>query len=325
VLNPSHRIRGYDFDARAFLGSLDENGLIPPGGSATPFERRFRDDYFATDRSVYKVIPATHSVVREHELPRGAHLVALGGMNAVKAFGDRDLGSTVVLTTDSLIFYADSVPAPALTIPLSRSPESNDLNVLLYPSTQRIVLMFQPRLDPLRNNLLDVFDANGKRLITQNYPHAIEYKSISPGLERVQAETLTVVGITNALCGLPVISGMNLLTVRDNGQGSWMSILDMHTASNSYYWYPVVAVQVAIGVLGFLLARRYAAKPVWLWSLLALVLGPAILLLLLSIYALPRKVRCPSCGKGRLPGRVTCAHCTAPFTPPPANGTEIFA
>ncbi len=61
-----------------------------------------------------------------------------------------------------------------------------------------------------------------------------------------------------------------------------------------------------------------------LWAALGFVLGPMGVLLLLSLVDSPVHERCPSCGRQRVVTRALCEHCSAPFQPPPVDGTEIF-
>ncbi len=61
-----------------------------------------------------------------------------------------------------------------------------------------------------------------------------------------------------------------------------------------------------------------------LWAALGLVLGAMGVLLLLSLIDSPVHESCPSCGRKRVVTRPFCEHCSAPFQPPPVDGTEIF-
>ena len=82
----------------------------------------------------------------------------------------------------------------------------------------------------------------------------------------------------------------------------------------------------ACAVTCVLLGRRatFGRARLALWSLCGLVFGPAGLLLLLALGALPARVRCPSCGRPRVVDRDRCEHCGAGHARPAPDGTEIF-
>jgi predicted amidophosphoribosyltransferase len=58
--------------------------------------------------------------------------------------------------------------------------------------------------------------------------------------------------------------------------------------------------------------------------MLGVALGLLGVFLFLSLVERPARDRCPSCGKPRVVNRNRCEHCGAEFTPPAADGTEIF-
>jgi hypothetical protein len=74
------------------------------------------------------------------------------------------------------------------------------------------------------------------------------------------------------------------------------------------------------------LCRRNAMSPTAtiLWTCLALLLGPAAVLLFLSMTERAARIPCPGCGRKRAAGNPSCEHCQAAFAPPKMTGVEVF-
>jgi hypothetical protein len=82
---------------------------------------------------------------------------------------------------------------------------------------------------------------------------------------------------------------------------------------------------VVMAVATFALAwRRQMGKGAFLWGTLALLLGPAALLLMLTLRGLPVTEVCKFCGTRRAVGLGTCGKCGTGWEMPGRNGTEIF-
>jgi hypothetical protein len=78
--------------------------------------------------------------------------------------------------------------------------------------------------------------------------------------------------------------------------------------------------------LTFLLLRHRAVqtRAVWLWTVLALLLGPLGLLVMLNLRGLPVATRCRSCRRPMRVDQNACAACHTPVPPPEPNGTEVL-
>ena len=61
-----------------------------------------------------------------------------------------------------------------------------------------------------------------------------------------------------------------------------------------------------------------------MWTVLALLLGPATFLLLLCTRGVTVLGTCAACGKRGLVTCAACPHCGAAWAAPGRNGTEIF-
>jgi len=106
---------------------------------------------------------------------------------------------------------------------------------------------------------------------------------------------------------------------------------DQHVAQEAALWRRAILLSSVGGVISaaftFFLARRkrLGLAAVCLWTMLALLAGPAGILLLICLRGLPITIRCATC---RYPRPITaelCPHCGAAPAMPAWQGTEIFS
>jgi hypothetical protein len=75
-----------------------------------------------------------------------------------------------------------------------------------------------------------------------------------------------------------------------------------------------------------LMARRcgFGVRKTIAWFLANLILGPAGIVVMLSLNDWPAREICESCGGKRIVGRRKCSRCGSPLSPPAVDGREIF-
>jgi hypothetical protein len=88
---------------------------------------------------------------------------------------------------------------------------------------------------------------------------------------------------------------------------------------------PLLAALISASI-AVAIAQRFAFEPrrAMAWAVIGTLLGPLGVILMLAVLEWPALEPCPSCGKKRVVTREQCEHCGAPFSPPAADGTEVF-
>jgi hypothetical protein len=83
---------------------------------------------------------------------------------------------------------------------------------------------------------------------------------------------------------------------------------------------------VLCGVVSFFLGRRlgFGFGKTAIWAALNLLLGPAGVVTMLSLYEWPARELCATCGRQRFVGRRECVHCGGVLSPPALDGRELF-
>jgi len=85
-------------------------------------------------------------------------------------------------------------------------------------------------------------------------------------------------------------------------------------------------VSLASAAAIFARCRRYAfaSGRKWTWTAIGFILGPFGFLLMRVLLEWPLREKCPACGRMRVVSHEHCEHCSKPFAPPQADGTEVF-
>ena len=83
---------------------------------------------------------------------------------------------------------------------------------------------------------------------------------------------------------------------------------------------------VLVGIASAFLARRlgFGRGRMAVWTAMNLLLGPAGVVTMLSLYEWPAREVCSGCGRKRLVGRRECPYCHASLQPIALDGREIF-
>ncbi|HEY0076745.1 MAG TPA: hypothetical protein VGB77_21860 [Abditibacteriaceae bacterium] len=97
----------------------------------------------------------------------------------------------------------------------------------------------------------------------------------------------------------------------------------------SVYWFTLISILTALlcAMLAWRFGLHYQVSPKtrWIWAISVFWTGLFGLLTLLVLREWPPRIPCETCGKKRSVAQETCASCHAAWSPPPLDGTEIFA
>ena len=109
----------------------------------------------------------------------------------------------------------------------------------------------------------------------------------------------------------------------------WMlrDVFDMQARGYAWLFHRIVlASSLAAAGAMLLLARRcgLGATKAALWTIAALLLGPAAVVVMLGLNEWPARESCAACGRRRFVGRRHCPACRAAPPPPAFDGREIF-
>jgi hypothetical protein len=95
-------------------------------------------------------------------------------------------------------------------------------------------------------------------------------------------------------------------------------------------WSPLLRSMLAssliCGAATLFLSRRlgFGIEKTAAWTIANMLLGPAGVVVILSLNDWPARETCTTCGRKRLIGRRKCSCCNAPLSPPSLDGREIF-
>jgi hypothetical protein len=345
------RLLGYDADFNQLLGSFGPDGFTPAGrppGARFEGELRyptrgwgaFSPDYLAFPGGVYTVDFSRRTIRTLFTPPRGESVVW------ARHWKDRrEKRSLAVVSTDRSVQVLTEAGEPVVSVPRAYDRSRYRLaSVTRLEGPERYVFWYKPSLflepeeaSTTPGQVLE-YSAAGDELARRTVPPLPEvrpsraealYGLVTPAHEvvvlagpiyylRSQARLSQGVDTWVALSGLEQLAGYFLpgLSAENVGRGSLVPGFAALSFLSS----------VACALACFLLARRYAFSGVRClgWALCGLLFGWVGLVLMLALQEWPARVRCPSCGRGRLVDRERCEHCGAPHAPPARDGTEIF-
>jgi len=305
------RLIGYDGQTRKFIGNLDAHGL-EDAVAFEPFLQRGGNYYYsyndlprkllATARSVYRVDFKDRTVTPVFTLKGDDEIGAY--MEDPVSYDDFQL-KKLLLTTRKTVQMLDAKGQPLFTVPYQPGcAEYPQVQLsFLIKATNTFVLWFYP-------------DAELNEKAHWTMPLHVQW-----------------VGAESA-----VTKNIELPVLRQQTDESWSTKLmiallpppahvkfsrEIFSAWNLFS----DALAVICAAIAWRLVRRYnfSTKAGIGWTLFVFLLGIPGLLTLLVVQEWPVRETCPNCQKLRTVDRAACEHCAAAFSPPPKNGTEIFA
>jgi hypothetical protein len=348
------RLVGYDRKQRVPAGSYGPDGFVPADGQAggrfpggllhgTRLWDAFSPDVLAFPGGVYDVDFSRHALRTLYAPTEGATVVW-----ATRWKDPKRKAELIFVGTDRSVHLLTEAGAPVVSLPRAYDWGTYTLSAGRLEDPQRYFCRYWPRrdLDPeeahtMPGYLLE-YDAAGQEVARRVVPpHPLPEPSLAQALFGVgtpPAEAAVLVGATRYLRSEARLT---------RGRGRWVLLdlleswvpsfipgvgggasLDVGMRPGLVPAFAALSVlsAAACGVVCFLLARRSAFGRARLvgWSLCGLAFGPAGLLLLLALDALPARVRCPGCGRPRVVDRERCEHCGAAHARPAPDGTEIF-
>jgi hypothetical protein len=328
-----------------FLGTVGANGFNPPDKTAAPFESpSLQNGHVMTPHALYSLDMETRQVKLLLSLPANENLLQMG-YERVRGnkVGDQwqysmDEKSNLVLRTSRRILCLSPTGDVLVSLALPETPIVRRLGIRHLLAVHRWVIEDLHIQDYSGGRFKEdpagtfyFYDDQGRLLDTQHIPVMWEYTSSPPQvlrpravrkLHKLNVEAGLWAATTNPLltCATPWIFG---------NQDEWR-IQQAHAALNIVqsdwrFWLSFLALALAYGIAAWMLTRFYALpRHRWLWTLLSILCGPAILLTFLATHRLSIRTRCPKCGRRRLQRADRCEKCGAPWPTPAPTGTEIW-
>lgn len=318
-------IRGFQFSGGSSNGSdatitptgtLNPTGFNAPGVSAEPFR--------------HAIIP--HALIQPHPTtlytnpfgsplraiftaPPGEEIRALVTASDVNGVPDpvikRD--DLYLIATDKHLTLLDTAGHTLQTLPITHDLATCTLALYAVPESKDIILWYQQFAGPAD---IETYDPAGKLLSQESLPHVQTIDDPDAPARAAKTAALQspwktcdaiLFALANPILELPAAA------------------LDLTPrAAEPPPLLPMLLTLLASALLTLPIALRYRLRALaGLWTLLALLTGPAALLTMIAIHTLPRKVRCKSCNAWRYP-TAPCPNHHAPDQPPPKSPTEIL-
>jgi hypothetical protein len=190
---------------------------------------------------------------------------------------------------------------------------TNWFAVVILPTNNHLML----RAVPIKQDISDTrlqrfieFDTGGK-LVKDTRP--APFPDDRPSTVRRRT---ALMGAAYPLAGLPLIAPWVLDTV-----------FEMDVEHNWWLFHGFQFAAAALAAMATIfLGRRcgFGWRKTVGWSIGNVLLGPAGVMVMLSLNDWPARETCAACGGKRLVGRALCSKCGSPLPPPPVDGREIF-
>ena len=320
-----------------YLGTVGANGFSAPGKEAERFERPFYDGAIVlTPHALYRVDKSIRGVQRFFTVPSDENIQDIHLEASYNEKGETFIKSaehsTLWVSTDRRILRVSSAGDVLLALLLPHDTMNQWLTVIPFPKLQRWVVRLSTDYGGSARDRAETYwfyDWEGKLLDQKEIPHAYEETADEPperltpsGLRELQKAEWEA-GVL-AVTANPLLSstGLSLLYRQTFPDTAWKS-LGLGVAWRFYT--SVLAAMFACGALGWGLTRAYALRRGgWAWTLSAFLCGPSVLLTFVATHTLPKRTKCPACGRRRLQSGERCGKCGALWPKADPMGTEIW-
>jgi hypothetical protein len=318
--------------AGATLGQYSLGSYYSEDADVPPWALYMLDDNRLVEvdlraRTVRKVIDAAGAI--SIDLITKAEPPAAGDESQTETSKARPPNANRDDTVDRLaIRYADRI---ALVAPLTGETLDYTLpkelrtapNLTVYALAGRELYLWpdQPYSGFYRRHTLFRADANGKVLETTS----VELAGSRPERDVIAASKIAVV-LPSALAWAVIGTTAGPVGQIQQGRASnYPQAVGVFAARNWTGFLIALLASVAAAAAVLRLARRHYREHDRAWSLVTLLLGPAMLLAYLAVHRSPAAARCASCGRRVPVNRDACAACKNPFPEPAPTGIEVFA
>jgi hypothetical protein len=345
-----------------FLGTIGVDGFHSPGKSATPFESPvWSGAMFITPHTLYFHPGGTLEIRPLLSLPSDEKILQLGyererlteqeRLTMKGSAGDEDYkpiddSNIVVRTNHRMLVLAPANPQRAewhappgtvlVALPLPAALANGRLEVSHFPTVGRWVVESNPdQLDAAkphvsstfyfyneRGELLDKKEVANVRQITQEPELMLLPRGVRK-MHKLEVQSGLLAATMN-----PVLAAASPWIFGEGNEAMKAEMrLEVAGLGRSWrFWVSVWSVLVLCGVMSWRLASAYALpRGRWLWMVVSLIFGPAVVLTFVATHRLPTWVRCATCRRFRLRGGERCGKCGATWPKAEPTGTEIWA
>jgi hypothetical protein len=309
--------REFNPDPSQYLGTLGPAGLAPPGSPIIPFRHALVADWFTQHHptALYTIDLYTPSVNHLFTAPPGEEIRALATAANTNGIpqptqSNEDL---YLIATDKHLTILDTAGHTLQTLPITHDLTTCTLALYAVPESKNIILWYQQYSGPAD---IETYDPAGKLLSKESLSATQtiddpDAPARAAKIAELQSPFKTLDSVLIALANpiLQIPAAQLDLTPRPEEAPPFL---------------PLALTLIASALLTLPIALRYRLRALAaLWTLLALLTGPAALLTLIAIHTLPRKVRCKTCNAWRHPTQ-SCPNHHTPDQPPPPSPTEIL-
>jgi hypothetical protein len=313
-LGPDGFLPGDTLPTHRFLGEL---------GSYTEFA--YHQPLIAFPRDVYRIDFHKREIRHVFAAPAGEEVLgAVSSGDSIATAKYPPSAQFDAIATTKHIYVQSFDGTPQLVLP--RDPAAAQYGALriirpVFAADSSIFAVYEARGGTLPREARDTarsqiskFSANGELIAHASLVGEI----VKPHILRIQWFQIPLVGLAEG-------AGFHFVLAWQATREDPPRNLE-HGTALILGWCAAILGSLVSALLIAFIAQRYAfeSRRRNAWIAGGLLAGPLAAALLLSLPDWPARVACPSCMKKRVVTRERCEHCSAPFAPPPRDGTEIF-